>query len=264
MERNTLDVVPWPFLKYGQFVLCVIRQNQPATILGDSLGTAPTSRFIEEVQNRLNATTRFKGWHVSAGHSAQQENYTDCGIFCIAKAAYISTERGPPPKINALFWRVACRTAIGLHDTAYPEHLAHSKVFANLQGCPERGNVQAAVSQIADDDGSQVLQDICKANQGSSRSKQWFALVDGLVERMKQYEAQTTQGGDGALTARTDSASGSGIWTVVQDIKKFEEYAGTSRRNFILETERSRRLEAMVSRMQNMDDVVAVILASES
>lgn len=98
LEPNTLDVVPWPFLKYGHFVLCVIRQNQSATILGDSLGTAPTSRFIEEVQNRLNATTRFKGWHVSAGHSAQQENFIDCGISLYRKRVVHFHREEPAPQ----------------------------------------------------------------------------------------------------------------------------------------------------------------------
>jgi Ulp1 family protease len=109
---KTFDFVLWPFLKHRHFILCVIRNDKTAMIL-DSLGVASGIRFIGEVQNQLDATRRFKGWHVQLGLSARQENSSDCGIFCIANAAYITSGRNAPPKINAMFWRVACRTAIG-------------------------------------------------------------------------------------------------------------------------------------------------------
>lgn len=200
-----------------------MRRNQSGTIL-DSMGTASGERFIEEVQNRLDATHMFKGWYVRLGHSAQQQNAIDCGIFCVANAAYILSGRSVPSKINALFRRLACRTAIGLQDTTHPKNLAQSKFFANLQGRGERKQVLAAVRQSADNEGTQVLQNLCKTNQGHCHLKQWLALVDRLVERMERYEAELPQ--DEASTPRADSASRSGIWAAVEDIVTSEEHSG--------------------------------------
>lgn len=107
-------------------------------------------------------------------------------------------------------------------------------------------------------EGTQVLRDLCKANQSSLHSKQWLSLVDRLAERMKQYEDQHLQ--DQAPTPRSDSAPRSGIWAAVEDIKKYEDHSGTSRRDVVLETGRYRRLEAMLTRMQNLDDVVGAML----
>lgn len=223
LDQNAIDVVLWPFVKYGHFVLCVMRRNQSVTIL-DSMGTASGGRFIEEVQNRLDATHIFNGWYVCLGHSAQQQNAIDRGIFCVANAASILSGRSVPSKINALFRRLACRTAIGLQDTTHPKNLAQSKFFANLQGRGECKQVLAAVRQSADNEGTQVLQNVCKANQGHCHWKQWLALVDRLVERMERYEAELPQ--DEASTPRADSASRSGIWAAVEDIVTSEEHSG--------------------------------------
>lgn len=46
----------------------------------------------------------------------------------------------------------------------------------------------------------------------------------------------------------------------MEDIKKYEDHSGTGRRDFVLETGRYRRLEAMLARMQNLDDVVGAML----
>lgn len=46
----------------------------------------------------------------------------------------------------------------------------------------------------------------------------------------------------------------------MEDIKKYEDHSGTSRRDVVLETGRYRRLEAMLTRMQNLDDVVGAML----
>jgi hypothetical protein len=86
--------------------------------------------------------------------------------------------------------------------------------------------------------------------------------VNRLAEKMQRYEERYKAQMEKRPTPGTDKVPTSGVWAAVQEIEKFEKDSGTTRRDFILETGRTRRLKAMLSRMQNFDDIVLAVLAS--
>lgn len=187
-----------------------------------------------------------------------------CGISCVANIRRQHTapifRRGEacPPRSTHCSGELRVAPPSGSQTRRTPRACpSPSSSQTHLQGHGERKQVLAAVGHISDNECTQVLRDLCKANQSSLHSKQWLSLVDRLAERMKQYEDQHLQ--DQAPTPRPDSAPRSGIWAAVEDIKKYEDHSGTSRRDVVLGAGRYRRLEAMLTRMQNLDDVVGAM-----
>jgi hypothetical protein len=129
-EGLAWEAILWPFIIDRHFILRVIRPNCTATIL-DSMGTGEMYAGI--VAQQFAKYEAWKYWEVIVGQSAPQGNTSDCGVSCIADAAYIIARQPLPTAVNVNFWRIACWSAMGLADTG--DDFAESKHFGDFHGC---------------------------------------------------------------------------------------------------------------------------------
>ncbi|KAK1828934.1 hypothetical protein QBC39DRAFT_436071 [Podospora conica] len=258
-----LRAVIWPFLitQDNHFILCVITPDFKATIY-DSLGQEHGKKYVQGVEDVLAATQAWKAWKVAPKTSAVQDNGFDSGVYCIANAASVIAERTLPKSINAQFWRIACWSAMGLSST--DEYLATSAFFNTLHGCPEDA-VRMAVRAANDDEGLAVLRTLANGPPVKWWSL-WERKMARFVQAFEELNAATS-----AWRANPRFTTKSGLLKLedefiemIGDVEEMEgcmRALGKSRLDLAIHMAGGERLASIVSRMEQLDSVVPVILS---
>ncbi|KAK3346537.1 hypothetical protein B0T25DRAFT_571671 [Lasiosphaeria hispida] len=242
IKSEEFEVVIWPFCRACHFFLCVIRK-EGAQIL-DSIGSG--SRHISTVSRQL-AAAGFEDIELSVGTSAIQTNSDDCGIFCIANAAYITAGRKQPSKLNVGFWRIACRTIIGVDDT--DERLKRSQFFSSL---PQGSHLLTTTDDYIDLESLGVIQDIASRSQPGDELVRWGRQRDSLLKRYTIFKDMADLSHDHSDDPLDEAA----VCIMLDQVEKaddklrgIEKDLGMSRRDLNVTLEIAKRLDATVLRM---------------
>lgn len=246
---KTLRTVIWPFLIDNHFVLCVIRPNYTATVL-NSLGA--TGVYLDVIKKVL-ATTAWKEWDVVVGTSAQKGNSNDCGVYCIANAAYTIAEFKLPSKISVDFWRLTCWSAMGLEND--DKHLAKSAFFARLRGRTQ-DTVSQAIEQMKDAEGLAVLKVLADGYPVGL----WIYWRDKVVDLVQAFNK--FQGTRLALPQVEVDAMEAGLIKMMDDADRFERHCGMARRELAIYMGAQEMLASVLSRMKSLDNLAPAILSA--
>lgn len=219
---KTLKTIIWPFLIENRFVLCVIRPDYTATVL-NSLGA--THGYLKVVKKVL-ATTAWKEWDVVAGTSAKQGSSNDCGVYCIANAAYTIAEFKLPSNITVDFWRLTCWSAMGLRND--DKHLAKSAFFARLRGRTQ-GTVSQAIEQIKDAEGLPVLKVLADGHPVGW----WIYWRDKVAELVQAFSV--FQKARSALPQVEVDAMEAGLIKMMDDADRHERHSDKTRRELAIQ-----------------------------
>lgn len=251
---KALKAVIWPFLITNHFILCIIRPDYTATIL-DSMGNG--GKFIDIVRQQLDKYEAWRQWRVVVGWSALQNNMNDCGVYCIANAAFTIANRPLPSTINVDFWRIAWWSAMGMADA--DNDLAQSAFFENLHGCSSPDDVLGALRRIQNDDGLAVLRTLA-TGPPNKWWQTWYDLVGELNRIMVELrETCSVIVDEPSLEGRLRRLQLQAIDQMVK-VDKCERRSGRTRREFAITVAAHTIMGHVLNRMAHLEDVAVPII----
>lgn len=251
---KALKAVIWPFLIANHFILCIIRPNGTATIL-DSMGRG--ARFVGIVQTQLAKYESWQHWRIMVGQSALQNNMNDCGIYCIANAAYTIANHPLPATINVDFWRIACWSAMGMADTDHD--LAQSTFFYNLRDYSSPDHVIGPLRRIQNDHGLAVLETLAVGPP----NPWWLAWYDMVGElNRKTRELREIRSATVRNPARQDELQRLQVRVILMldELDKHERSSEKTRQQLAIHVAAHQRLLRVLNRMEHLEDVGVLII----
>lgn len=252
---KALKAVIWPFLITNHFILCIIRPDYTATIL-DSMGNG--GKFIDIVRQQLDKYEAWRQWRIVVGESALQNNMNDCGVYCIANAAFTIANRPLPSTINVDFWRVACWSAMGMADA--DTDLAQSPFFDYLRGpFTSVHHVLEALRRVQDDDGLAVLRTLA-IGPPNKWWHDWSVMLRALTRTILALrETCSAIVDEPSLEGRLESLQLRAIREMVR-VDKCERGSGRTRREFAITMAAQTRMGHVHQRMAHLENVAVPII----